>query len=106
MKVVLAEKSIGVSFVRVGNPSSGISPTIPQTSGISSSYSLPLTRKREWTRSTAPAPETTARASLSNPADRRDTREARKKRIAAPDSAVAPISISKSVRDRRLSFRD
>ena len=97
VKLVLAAKIIEVSVVRLGTPSSGISPTIPHTSGRSLSYFLPLTRRREWTKSTPPAPETTASTRWSKPVDLRDIMEARKERIAAPDSVVTPTSMLNDV---------
>ena len=56
VKVVLAAKIMEVRRVMVEIPSSGISSTIPHTSGKATSYSLPFTRKREWIKFTPPPP--------------------------------------------------
>jgi len=95
-----------VSCVKRGNPSAGISPTIPHNSGGVSSYSLSLTRKREWTKSTPPAPETTAKTMWSEPAERRETSDDRNESIWVPESAVAPTSMSKPARERLPSSEE
>ena len=93
------EESMEDSLVKVGKPSFVISLMMPHTSGRASSYSLPLTRKREWTMSTPPAAETAHNANLSRPADCRETREARKERIAVTVSVSDPTLMSKPALD-------
>ena len=97
VKVMLVEKIMEDSLVKVGKPSFRISPTIPHTSGRSSSYSLPLTRKREWTMPTPPVAKTTHNVNLSRPVHCREMREVRKERTILPMSASAPTSMSKPV---------
>ena len=106
VKEVLAAKIMEVRRVMAGNPSSGISPTIPHTSGKSSSYSLPFTRKREWIKSTHPAPKIIDSTRRSTPADRREMRLARNSRMPIPGSAVAPTPMLKPVLALRLSSED